>query len=193
MIEVTIDTREQTPFSFPSELVKATVGTVKTGDYCITGDKGFAVERKNLDDFLGTISTGWDRFQREIFRAKSAGFTLPVVVEGNLDDVVFHWNEIVSGIAVEALLKENPVGHSRYTDAQLLALIRGIYRGEAFSREIVPPAHNHFNLTPAFVLKRCGEIEHIGGHVQFCGVSAVAMCHTHLNERWNILHEDESK
>ena len=42
------------------------------------------------------------------------------------------------------------------------------------------------------VLKRCGEIEHLGGHVQFCGLSAVAMCHTHLNERWKILTgEDE--
>lgn len=193
MIEVTIDSREQRPFSFPSELVSTRIGTIKTGDYCITGDSGFSVERKSLDDFLGTISTGWDRFQRELFRAKGAGFTLPIVVEGNLDDVVFHWEDVVSGIAVASFLHENKKGHTKYSDSQMIEIIRGIYAGENFCRNIISPAHNHFNLTPAFVLKRCGEIEHIGGHVQFCGVSAVAMCHTHLNERWNILHDDESK
>lgn len=186
MIEVTIDTREQTPFAFPPELVKATIGTIKTGDYCITGDKGFAVERKSLDDLLGTISSGWERFQREIFRARSAGFSMPIVVEGTLDDVVFHWGEVVAGIAVEAVLRTGA-----RDAAETLEIIRGIFRGDESAREIVPPQHNHFNLTPQFVLKRCGEIEHLGAHVEFCGTSAVAMAYHHLRERWNVLHGEE--
>lgn len=191
MLEITIDTREQTPFHFDEQLVSSRVGTLKTGDYACTGDRGFAVERKSLDDFLGTISSGWDRFQREMFRAKSSGFTLPIIVEGNLDDVCFHYNDVVSGIAVQWLLKDNPVGHSKYTEAQMIEIIRGIYNGDYSCRSVVSPQHSHFNLTPAFVLKRCGEIEHLGGHVQFCGLSAVAMCHTHLNERWTILKGEE--
>jgi len=191
MLDITIDTRERTPFHFDPEIAKTRIGTVKTGDYCLTGDRGFSVERKSLDDFLGTISSDWERFQREIFRAKSAGFHLPIVVEGNLDDINFHWNEVVSGIAVQWFLKDNPVGHEKYTPAEMIAKIRGIYNGDEKSREVIPPGHDHFNLTPAFVLKRIGEIEHLGGHVQFCGLSAVAMCHAQLNERWNILKGDE--
>lgn len=191
MLKITIDTREQTPFHFDDHIAKVRIGGLKTGDYACTGDRGFAVERKSLDDFLSTISSGWKRFQREIFRAKTEGFALPIIVEGNLDDIVFHYDEVVSGIAVSALLKDNPVGRSKYTDAQMVEIIRGIFRGDAQSRAIVPPQHAHFNLTPAFVLKRCGEIEHLGGHVQFCGLSAVAMCHTHLNERWKILTGEE--
>lgn len=89
MFEITIDTREQSPWAFDPSLVHAVRGTVRTGDYCVTGDKGFAVERKSLNDFLGTISTGWDRFQREINRASVAGFHLPVIVEARFSDILF--------------------------------------------------------------------------------------------------------
>jgi hypothetical protein len=89
MFEITIDKREQRPWSFSPEVAKVRMGTVRTGDYCVTGDKGFAVERKSLNDFLGTISTGWDRFKREINRASVAGFHLPVIVEARFSDILF--------------------------------------------------------------------------------------------------------
>lgn len=89
MFEITIDSREQTPWAFDPTLVHAVRGTVRTGDYCVTGDKGFAVERKSLNDFLGTISTGWERFQREINRASVAGFHLPVIVETRFSDILY--------------------------------------------------------------------------------------------------------
>ena len=89
MFEITIDRREQRPWSFSPEVAKVRLGTVRTGDYCVAGDKGFAVERKSLNDFLGTISTGWDRFKREINRASVAGFHLPVIVEARFSDILF--------------------------------------------------------------------------------------------------------
>ena len=89
MFEIIVDRREQTPWAFDPTLVKATFGTLRTGDYAVAGDKGFAVERKSLNDFLGTISTGWDRFQREIYRAREAGFHLPVIVEARFSDILF--------------------------------------------------------------------------------------------------------
>lgn len=87
-MDITIDTREQTPFHFDGATVRR--GTLTTGDYAITGDKGFAVERKSFDDFLGTISTGWERFQREIARAKKQGYVLPIIVEGSISDCLWH-------------------------------------------------------------------------------------------------------
>lgn len=63
---VTIDTREQTPWSFPG-WVKVQRGTLPTGDYALAGDI-WAVERKSLDDFLGSVSSGWERFGRELDR-----------------------------------------------------------------------------------------------------------------------------
>lgn len=154
MIEITIDTREQTPWHFDETLAKVTIGTLKIGDYAITGDTGFAVERKNFDDFLGTISTGWARFQREIYRAKERGFNLPIVVEGRLEDVLFHLDE---------------------------------------HNHIVPPNHSHDKLTPAFVLKRIGELYQIGASVFFAERAeyAVAIAYSLLHERWNVLHKDD--
>lgn len=93
MFEITIDSREQTPWAFDPTLVHATRGTVRTGDYCVTGDKGFAIERKSLNDFLGTISTGWERFQREIYRAKDSGFHMPIIVESRFSDILFAVSE----------------------------------------------------------------------------------------------------
>ena len=68
MLHIVIDTREQTPWHFHPEVATATRGTIKTGDYALLNDDGFAIERKSLNDFVGTIGKGWDRFCREIKR-----------------------------------------------------------------------------------------------------------------------------
>ena len=80
VIDITIDNREQSPWAFPDHLVTARWGTLKTGDYALTGDAGFAIERKSLGDFLGSISTGWDRFKRELDRMGQANFPAKVVI-----------------------------------------------------------------------------------------------------------------
>ena len=87
-LHIIIDTREQRPWSFEPHLVHSTVGTLKTGDYAIAGDDGFAIERKGLDDFVGTISTGWDRFCREIERMKDWPAKV-VIVEGTFEQCCF--------------------------------------------------------------------------------------------------------
>lgn len=94
MVNITIDTREKTPFHFDEHSSNVVRGTIRTGDYAVTGDSGFAVERKSLDDFLTTISTDWARFQRELFRAREAGFSsFPIVVEARFTDVLFTQEE----------------------------------------------------------------------------------------------------
>jgi ERCC4-type nuclease len=73
------DTREQRPWVFP-EYVRTRVGTLRTGDYALDGDDRFAIERKSLDDFVGTIFSGWERFLREIGRMEGAGFVARVII-----------------------------------------------------------------------------------------------------------------
>ncbi len=79
-LRITIDTREQTPWEFSPEFAVCEIGTLRTGDYALSGDDGFAIERKSLDDFLGTIATGWERFSRELDRMDAAAFPVKVII-----------------------------------------------------------------------------------------------------------------
>lgn len=89
-LRIIIDTREQTPWGFPDDEVIAVRGTLTAGDYALDKDDRFAIERKSLDDFLGTISTGWERFNRELERMDAARFVAKVViVEGNFVECCF--------------------------------------------------------------------------------------------------------
>jgi ERCC4-type nuclease len=98
-LRIVIDTREQAPWAWdPSDAVTE-VRALSAGDYALESDcervKGratlavrFSIERKSLEDFLGTISTGWDRFQRELTRMEAFPARV-VIVEGDFADVCF--------------------------------------------------------------------------------------------------------
>ena len=98
-LHIVIDSREQAPWAWdPSDAITE-VRALVAGDYALLEDceeiKGkqslavrFAVERKSLDDFLGTISTGWDRFNRELSRMESFPARV-VIVEGNFSECCF--------------------------------------------------------------------------------------------------------
>lgn len=123
MIAITIDTREQTPLHFDECFVAATRGTLRTGDYAVTGDAGFAVERKSLDDFVGTVGKGWARFQREVYRAKDAGFpSFPIIVEARLTDLLFAVSE--DGASIEP----PPHDHDRMTPGFVLKRIGELHQ-----------------------------------------------------------------
>jgi ERCC4-type nuclease len=89
MIRIVIDTREQTPWAFDPARAEAHVGTLQTGDYALDGDDSFAIERKSMDDFLGTISTGWERFRRELERMEGWAAKV-IIVEGDYEQTVFN-------------------------------------------------------------------------------------------------------
>lgn len=118
MIEIVIDTREQTPFHFDEHLAKVSRGTLKTGDYACKDDHAFAVERKSLGDFLSTISTGWPRFVREMDRARAAGFpAFPIVVEAR-------FSEIIYSLAADGQVQEPATeGHERLSPQFVLKRI----------------------------------------------------------------------
>lgn len=87
---IIIDTREQTPWAFPEWQAVSRRGTLAAGDYAVEGDERFAIERKSLEDFLGTISTGWARFRRELSRMRAGNHVARcILVEGDFEDVCF--------------------------------------------------------------------------------------------------------
>lgn len=92
-LRIVIDTREQSPWSWEPGDAITTVSGLRAGDYALLDDtervRGsdrlavrFAIERKSLEDFLGTISSGWDRFLREL-DAMEAFPAKVVIVEGD--------------------------------------------------------------------------------------------------------------
>jgi len=62
----------------------------------------FAIERKSLDDFVGSVVKDWDRFQREIDRMVGWGAKV-IIVEGCLLDIVDH--KYNSGVAPALVCK----------------------------------------------------------------------------------------
>ena len=87
-IPILVDTREQLPFEFSEPHYVVVKGTLKSGDYSLVGfESQVAVERKSLQDFIGSITQGRDRFERELERLRGYAFAR-VVVEGSIADVL---------------------------------------------------------------------------------------------------------
>ena len=95
---VVVDTREQAPYRFTGILDDKTCQEIivhlehyalKSGDYSIVGlEDVVAVERKSLQDFYGSISSGRERFQREIERLDATYRYALVVIEGDWEDIM---------------------------------------------------------------------------------------------------------
>ena len=87
-MEIVIDTREQKPWGFPPH-ISVEIATLKTGDYAIKGDESnFAIERKSGDDFIGTISSGWPRFCKEIKRMENFPAKI-IIVESDFENFCY--------------------------------------------------------------------------------------------------------
>jgi len=138
-LNIVIDKREQTPWSWPEYKATSQVRSLVAGDYALLEDteavKGrktlavrFAIERKGLDDFLGTIAGGWERFNRELIWMESFPARI-VIVEGTFQQCCFTGE------------------------------------GESFE----PPDNNHPNLTPQFVGKRIAQLSLMNVSVVFAG------------------------
>lgn len=79
--KIQIDTREQNPLTFKDSISEK----LDFGDYKIFNDNySVYFERKSLTDLVGTLSSGIDRFTKEIERAKND--YLIIIVEKSLKD-----------------------------------------------------------------------------------------------------------
>jgi len=83
-IKVKIDSREQLPYEFEN----SEVGTVPVGDYSICGLENYiAIERKELNDLLGCLTTDRERFEKELHKGKGLDY-FALIIEAKLSDLV---------------------------------------------------------------------------------------------------------
>jgi ERCC4-type nuclease len=88
LVTVIIDSREQEPLGFDPRLVIAVRRALPAGDYSVAGlEHLIAVERKTLDDFVGTVIRARGRFYGELRRLERYARAC-VVVEADLGDVL---------------------------------------------------------------------------------------------------------
>ena len=85
---IVVDTREKDEYTFGD------VATIRqkldAGDYSVAGlEDRIAIERKNLDDFVGTVIYQKDRFHNELCALVRMDFA-SIVVEASLTDIREH-------------------------------------------------------------------------------------------------------
>ncbi len=84
-MKIVTDTREQRPYNFESGTM---IGTLQIGDYSINGlQDHIAIERKELNDLIGCLTKGRDRFERELSKGRALDY-FALVVEASLKDIV---------------------------------------------------------------------------------------------------------
>lgn len=84
--KILIDTREQNPLKFEgSKIVK-----LSCGDYTAVAPlyADVFIERKSLPDLVSTLSSGIERFKREINRAKALNYYIIVLVEDKFSNAM---------------------------------------------------------------------------------------------------------
>ena len=84
-MKIVIDSREKTPLTFtlPTE-----VAGLKTGDYSVKGvEDKIAIERKTINDLVGSLSTARKRFEAELKRGKDLEF-FALVIETTFDQLI---------------------------------------------------------------------------------------------------------
>jgi len=82
------DSREQKPFLFERwDEVMVQVDGLPVGDYSLPGFQDrVAIERKELNDLVGCFTSGRDRFERELLKARHYDL-FAVVVESEISDL----------------------------------------------------------------------------------------------------------
>ncbi len=84
-IVIAVDSREQLEYSFSVPCLRK---KLDAGDYSVVGlESQVAIERKSVQDFVGTVIRSRDRFREELKRLQGYAMAC-VVVEGNLRDLL---------------------------------------------------------------------------------------------------------
>ena len=100
-LTVIVDSREQVNFHliswFDGKGIQHVTRALETGDYSAmldgeTFEDEVAIERKaNLDEIAGNLTTGRERFEREMIRAKANGIKVFLIIENaSWHDILLH-------------------------------------------------------------------------------------------------------
>ena len=102
------DSREQASLIFNQEFVtEIIVEALPVGDYGCEFERGYEVpcifERKSIPDLFSTLTSGHDRFIREIEKAKKLGIKLILIIEGSISTV--SWGTVYSKMPGRTILR----------------------------------------------------------------------------------------
>ena len=85
-LKVIVDKREQKPLKLNCETIS---NSLNYGDYVPQNNfKNVFIERKELSDLCGVLSKGFDRFNRELARAREFDAYIVILIESNLNDLI---------------------------------------------------------------------------------------------------------
>lgn len=98
-----IDSREQLPYSFNG--YKTVVQNLPIADYGLLNCPDCLVERKSIDDLIGSLTKGRDRFERELRKGSMAPY-FALVIEASLSDLVNgkYQSQMLPKSAIQTLL-----------------------------------------------------------------------------------------
>jgi hypothetical protein len=84
--EIIIDTREAKPYSFD---IPVKIQKLNFADYApIPNPNNIFLERKEIGDWAGVMSNGYERFEREIQRAKDNNAYIIILIEAKYSDLL---------------------------------------------------------------------------------------------------------
>lgn len=87
-MQIVVDTREQTPWTFEGLGCKTVRAKLEAGDYSVRGlERRVAIERKSLDDWVKTVLQGRQRFYRELEALRAYEFRA-VIIEAGVREVM---------------------------------------------------------------------------------------------------------
>ena len=87
-IPIIVDTREQQPYTFDPVRFAVQRCALPAGDYSLAGlELEVSIERKSLNDFVGTVIGDWERFRAELQKLQGFDFAA-VAVEASPQDVM---------------------------------------------------------------------------------------------------------
>ncbi len=90
LLPIVVDTREQLPYQFDPARASTVRRALPAGDYSLEGfETRAAVERKSLEDFVGTVIRARFRFEHELLSLATYDLGC-VVVEASMQDVLEH-------------------------------------------------------------------------------------------------------
>jgi ERCC4-type nuclease len=115
-LNLIIDTREQLPLEFCGVLF----GEIKrakldVGDYGATWHNApipIYFERKSIGDLFGTMTNGYERFKKEMARAKESGVKLVLLIEASMREVAKGYEH--SKFEGSSMIKKLHTLHVRY-------------------------------------------------------------------------------
>lgn len=122
MILIIRDTREQSPLSFSTykEIDRSEDIAIPFGDYTAmigSDEEGFkqvpvVFERKSISDLWGTMTSGYERFRKEIKKAEEAKFKLILITECSYSEVAHGFDR--SEYTGESMIKKLSMLYVKY-------------------------------------------------------------------------------